>query len=309
MPAFLLRRLVHAIFVVWGVITVIFVVMRLVPGNPAALLLGPSATPAQIAALRRQLGLGQSPAVQYVHYLGGVLHLDFGTSYLSGQSAVSLIRQSAGASAYLAAVAAVLSILVGVPLGMLAARTSGRWTDKVISALAGVAQAIPNFWLGIVLILVVAGDLRLVPSAGDATWDSVVMPAITLALPFIGIIVRLMRGDLIEVMSQGYIQTARAKGLSELQILRDHATRNSLIPVVTVAGLETGTLLGGAVVVETVFGWPGVGRLLVNSINNLDFSVVQATVAFIAVIFVVVNLLVDIGYGLLDPRIRMAAEK
>jgi peptide/nickel transport system permease protein len=307
MGAFLIRRLVHAVFVVWGVITVIFVVMRLVPGDPATLLLGTSAGPGQIAELRHRLGLDQSPILQYAHYLGGVLRLDFGTSYLSGQSAVSLIAQRAGASAYLAIVAAALSIVAGVPLGMLAARTAGRLTDRLVSTASTVAQALPNFWLGIVLILIFSRFLQLVPSEGDQTWDSVVMPAVTLALPFVGIIVRLMRGDLIEVMNQGYIQTARAKGLSEATVLRAHAIRNSLIPVVTVAALEIGTLLGGAVVVETVFAWPGVGRLLIDSINNRDFSVVQAAVAFIAVIFVVVNLVVDVVYGLLDPRIRMAA--
>lgn len=307
MGAFLMWRLVHAVFVVWGVITVIFIVMRLVPGDPATLLLGTSGTPAQIAALRHQLGLDQSPLVQYVHYLNGVIHLDFGTSYLSGQSAAGLVAQRAGASAHLAIVAAALSVVVGVPLGLLAARNAGKAIDRIVSTGSTVAQALPNFWLGIVFILIFSRDLKLVPSEGDQTWDSVVMPAVTLALPFIGIIVRLMRGDLIEVMHQGYVQTARAKGLSEATVLRAHAIRNALIPVVTVAGVEIGALLGGAVVVESVFAWPGVGRLLVDSINNRDFSVVQAAVAFIAVVFVVVNLLVDVAYGLLDPRIRMGA--
>jgi ABC-type dipeptide/oligopeptide/nickel transport system permease component len=305
MGAFLTWRLIHAVFVVWGVVTVIFIVMRLVPGDPATLLLGTSGTPAQIAALRHQLGLDQSPLVQYVRYLDGAVHLDFGTSYLSGQSAASLVGQRAGASAHLALVAAALSIAAGVPLGLLAARNAGRFADKLISTGSTVAQALPNFWLGIVMILIFSRDLKLVPSAGNQTWDSVVMPAVTLALPFIGIIVRLMRGDLIEVMHQGYVQTARAKGLSEATVLRAHAVRNALIPVVTVVGVEIGALLGGAVVVESVFAWPGVGRLLVDSIDNRDFSVVQAAVAFIAVVFVVVNLLVDVAYGLLDPRIRM----
>jgi peptide/nickel transport system permease protein len=307
MGAFLIRRIVHSVFVIWGVITVIFVVMRLVPGDPATLLLGTSATPAEIASLRDRLGLNDNALLQYVHFVLGALRLDFGDSYISGQSAVSLIGQRAGASAYLAAVAALISVVVGVPLGMFAARKPGGWTDKIVTTTSTVAQALPNFWLGIVLILVFARYLQILPSAGNTNWNSVIMPAVTLALPFIGIMVRLMRGDLIEVMSQGYIQTARAKGLSELAVLRSHATRNSLIPVVTVAGLEIGTLLGGAVVVETVFGWPGVGRLLVDSINNRDFSVVQGVAAFVAVIFVVVNLLVDIAYGLLDPRIRMVS--
>jgi ABC-type dipeptide/oligopeptide/nickel transport system permease component len=297
---------VHSVFVFWGVITVIFVMMRVVPSDPAPLLLGTSATPAEISALRTRLGLDQSFLAQYFHYFSGVLHLQFGTSYINGQSASHLVFERATASAYLALVAAALSLIVAVPLGILAARFASRPLDRLITSTSTVAQAIPNFWLGIVFILVFARYLRLVPGAGNTTWDSVVLPAVTLSLPFIGILVRLLRGDMVEVLSQGYIQTARAKGLSETLVLRDHAVRNSLVPVVTVAGLEIGTLLGGAVVIETVFGWPGVGRLLIDSINTQDYSVVQAAVAFVAVIFIVVNLAVDLLYALLDPRIRLA---
>jgi peptide/nickel transport system permease protein len=307
--AFILRRLVHSVFVVWGVITVIFIVMRVAPGDPAVLLLGPSATPDGIAALRTRLGLDDSLIVQYVHFIPGALRLDFGTSYLNGQAATSLVAGRVLASAELAGVALLISVSVGIPLGILAARRARGWQDRIISVTSTVAMALPSFWLGIVFILVFARYLKLLPSAGNATWASVIMPALTLSVPFIGILVRLMRGNLIEVLSQGYIQTARAKGLTERAVLYGHATRNSLIPVVTVAGLELGTLLGGAVVIETVFGWPGVGRLLIDSINGRDFSVVQAAVALIAVIFIVVNLLVDVIYGLLDPRIRLAATK
>jgi ABC-type dipeptide/oligopeptide/nickel transport system permease component len=307
--AFVIRRVVHSVFVLWGVITVIFVMMRVVPSDPASLLLGTSATPDEIRALQERLGLNESLAAQYGHYFSGVFQLHFGSSYINGQSATHLVFERASASAYLAVVAAVLSLVVAMPLGILAARYVGRWPDRLITSTSTVAQAVPNFWLGIVFILIFARYLRLVPGAGNATWDSVVLPAIALSMPFIGILVRLLRGDMAEVMSQGYIQTARAKGLSETLVLRDHAVRNSLVPVVTVAGLEIGTLLGGAVVTETVFGWPGVGRLLVDSINTQDYSVVQAAVAFIAVVFIVVNLCVDLLYGVLDPRIRLADGK
>jgi len=306
---FVVRRVAHSAFVLWGVITVIFVIMRVVPSDPASLLLGTSATPQEISDLRARLGLNESFITQYGHYFWGVLRLRFGTSYLNGQSAAHLVFERATASAYLAVVAAALSVLIAVPLGILAAKYAGRWPDRLITSTSTVVQAVPNFWLGIVFILIFARYLRLVPGAGNATWDSVVMPAVTLSLPFIGILVRLLRGDMVEVLSQGYVQTARAKGLSETLVLRDHAVRNSLLPVVTVAGLEIGTLLGGAVVIETVFGWPGVGRLLVDSINTRDYSVVQAAVAFIAVVFIVVNLFVDLLYGVLDPRIRLAYGK
>jgi len=305
MTRYILRRIGQAVIVVFGVVTVIFVVVRLVPGDPAALLLGPAASAADVAALREHLGLDRPIVVQYLQYLVDAVKLDFGTSYVTNQPASTAVLSRFGATVYLALVALAMSLVISVPLGVLAARRAGRFADRAISSGSLAAQAMPNFWIGVVLILVFARAWHLFPSAGNSQPLSVIMPAFTLAIPFIGILVRLLRGSLLETMAQGYIQTAWAKGLSGRRVFYRHAVRNSLIPFVTVAGLELGALLGGGVVVETVFGWPGMGRLLVTSIDSRDFSVVQAAVAFMAISFVVVNLAVDIVYAFLDPRIRL----
>ncbi len=307
MTGYVLRRVGQAVFVVFGVVTVIFVVVRLVPGDPAALLLGPSATPEEVVQLRSQLGLDQPLIVQYVQYLWDAVRLDFGTSYVTGQPATVAVADRLGATAYLAVAGLLVSLLVSIPLGVLAAKRATRFTDHAISSVSLALQAMPNFWIGIVFILLFSRTLHLFPPAGNTELLSVVLPAVTLALPFIGILIRLLRGSLLETMGLGYVQTARAKGLSERVVFYKHAMRNSLIPVVTIAGLELGALLGGGVVVETVFAWPGMGRLLVTSIGARDFSVVQAAVAFMAVAFVIVNLLVDLLYAYLDPRIRLEA--
>jgi peptide/nickel transport system permease protein len=307
MFTYVLRRLGQAVVVVFGVVTVIFVVVRLVPGDPAALLLGPAATTDEIDALRTRLGLDQPLFVQYGRYLWDAVQLDFGTSYVTGQPATVAVAERLGATAYLAVAALLVTLLVSIPLGVVAARRAGLFADRFVSSTSLALQAMPNFWVGIVLILLLARAVHLFPPAGNTQPLSVVLPAVTLALPFIGIMVRLLRGSLLETMSQGFIQTARAKGLPERVVFYKHAMRNSLIPVVTIAGLELGALLGGGVVVEVVFAWPGIGRLLVTAIEGRDFAVVQAAVAFMAVAFVVANLLVDILYAYLDPRIRLEA--
>lgn len=307
MIKYVLRRIGEALVVVFGVVTVIFVVVRLVPGDPAAMLLGPAATPDEVADLRIRLGLDQPLIVQYGSYLLDAARLDFGTSYVTGQPATVAVAERFGATAYLAVVALLVTLLVSIPLGVVAARRAGRFADRFISSASLALQAMPNFWVGVVLILLLARAVHLFPPAGNTQPLSVVLPAVTLALPFVGILVRLLRGSLLETLGQGYIQTARAKGLRERTVFYKHAMRNSLIPVVTIAGLELGALLGGGVVVEAVFAWPGIGRLLVTAIDARDFAVVQAAVAFMAVAFVIANLLVDILYAYLDPRIRLEA--
>ena len=295
MTSYVLRRLMYAIFGIWGVVTVIFIVVRVVPGNPASLILGISATPQQIAELKARLGLDQSVALQYVHYLDGAIHLNFGNSYIYNEPASHLVLGRLGATAYLAVVATAIAAIVSLPLAVLAARFEDRWPDRAISGAALTTQSLPSFWIGIEFILIFARYLRLLPASGNESWTSVILPAVTLAVPFLGIFVRLMRSDLVDVLRQNYIRTARAKGLSERIVLVHHATRNSLIPLVTVAGLELGALLGGAVVVENVFAWPGIGSLLVTAINDRDFNVVQASIMYIAGVIVVLNLLVARG--------------
>lgn len=308
MGAYVVRRLFFSLFVLWGAVTIIFVVLRLVPGDPAYIMLGPDADQAQVAALRAQLGLDQSLIQQYATYLANVVHLDFGESFRLNADSMSLVLQRVPATIQLATAALVLSLLVGLPLGVIAALRAHTWVDRTISVFSLMGQSTPSFWLGIVLILVFARGLKVLPSAGSGTWAHLVLPTITLALPFLAILVRLTRSGLLEVVHEGYVQTARAKGLGEGIVILVHAMRNALIPIVTVVGLQFGALLGGTVIVETVFAWPGVGRLLIDSIGRRDYGVVQASILLVATIFVLINLLVDLVYGFLDPRVRLAGD-
>ncbi|TCC45251.1 ABC transporter permease [Kribbella capetownensis] len=308
MGAYVVRRLVFSLFVLWGAVTIIFVVLRLVPGDPAYIMLGPDADQAQVDALRAQLGLDHSLIQQYATYLANVVHLDFGQSFRLNADSMSLVMQRVPATIQLATTALLLSLLIGLPLGVIAALRAHSWVDRTISVFSLMGQSTPSFWLGIVLILVFARGLKVLPSAGSGTWSHLVLPTITLALPFLAILVRLTRSGLLEVVHEGYVQTARAKGLGEGIVILVHALRNALIPIVTVVGLQFGALLGGTVIVETVFAWPGVGRLLIDSIGRRDYGVVQASILLVATIFVVINLLVDLLYGFLDPRVRLAGD-
>jgi ABC-type dipeptide/oligopeptide/nickel transport system permease component len=308
MGAYVVRRLFFSLFVLWGAVTIIFVVLRLVPGDPAYIMLGPDADQAQVAALRAQLGLDQSLIQQYATYLANVVHLDFGESFRLNADSMSLVLQRVPATIQLATTALLLSLLIGLPLGVIAALRAHSWVDRAISVFSLMGQSTPSFWLGIVLILVFARGLKVLPSAGSGTWSHLVLPTITLALPFLAILVRLTRSGLLEVVHEGYVQTARAKGLGEGIVILVHALRNALIPIVTVVGLQFGALLGGTVIVETVFAWPGVGRLLIDSIGRRDYGVVQASILLVATIFVGINLLVDLLYGFLDPRVRLAGD-
>lgn len=305
MPAYVARRLFFSIFVLWGAVTVIFIVVRFAPGDPAVVMLGPTATAEQLASARERYGLDDSLLVQYGIYLQNVIQLDFGQSFRLGGDAFGHVLDRIPATLRLGAVAMGLILLLSFPLGVFAALRNGGIVDRTISTVSLTGQSLPNFWVGIVLILIFARTFGVLPSAGDATWRHLVLPAITLALPFLSVLIRLVRGGLLEVMNEDYVRTARSKGLSERLVVWVHAVRNALIPVVTVAGLQLGQLLGGAVIVETVFSWPGIGRLLVDAISNRDYTVVQATVFFIASLFVLINLAVDVLYGYLDPRVRV----
>jgi ABC-type dipeptide/oligopeptide/nickel transport system permease component len=308
MGAYVVRRLFFSLFVLWGAVTIVFVVLRLVPGDPAYIMLGPDADQAQVAALQAQLGLDQPLIQQYATYLANVVHLDFGESFRLNADSMSLVLQRVPATIQLATTALLLSLLIGLPLGVIAALRAHSWVDRTISVFSLMGQSTPSFWLGIVLILVFARGLKVLPSAGSGTWSHLVLPTITLALPFLAILVRLTRSGLLEVVHEGYVQTARAKGLGESVVILVHALRNALVPIVTVVGLQFGALLGGTVIVETVFAWPGVGRLLIDSIGRRDYGVVQAAILLVATIFVVINLLVDLLYGFLDPRVRLAGD-
>lgn len=307
MLGYTMRRLLLAVFVLWGVATVVFVIVRMVPADPALLIAGDSATPEQLAALRKEMGLDLPLIVQYLQFLAHAIVGDFGDSYRQGVPAMTLIGQVLPNTALLALLACLLALVISLPLGLLAALRAGRFTDRAVSVGSIVVQALPGFWVGVVLILVFSRVLQWLPSSGLTSPQSLILPTIVLALPFLAILTRLTRSGLLEVIGEGYINTARAKGLAERTVIFPHAIRNALIPIVTVVGLEFGTLLGGAVITETVFSFPGIGRLLVSAILARDYNVVQACVIVIAAIFVVINLVVDLLYAYLDPRVRLAS--
>lgn len=304
---YVLRRLLLAVFVLWGVATVVFIVVRMVPADPALLIAGETATPQQLAALRHDMGLDQPLILQYLQYLGKAVVGDFGNSYLQSVPAMFLIGQVLPNTALLAVLACALALVVSFPLGLIAALRVNGLADRAVTTSSLVVQALPGFWVGVVLLLIFSRTLKWLPSAGLTNAQSLILPAIVLALPFIAILTRLTRSGLLEVVGEGYIQTARAKGLAERTVIFPHAIRNATIPIVTVVGLEFGTLLGGAVITETVFSFPGVGRLLVTSIQTRDYNVAQACVIIVAVAFVLINLLVDLLYAYLDPRMRLVS--
>lgn len=305
MSRYLVTRLGYSLFVLWGALTIIFLAIRVAPGDPAAMMVGPGGTEADVEALREKLGLDESIPVQYGRYLSDVARMDFGDSLWLNRPVASEVASRIAMTARLAGAAALIGIAVSFPLGIAAALRRGKVMDGLISVFSLLGQSVPSFWLGIMLILVFARRLQVLPSAGSSGWSHLVLPSITLAMPLIGVLTRLVRSGLLDVLYEDYVRTAWSKGLSRRAVLMSHAMRNTLIPVITVIGLQLGNLLGGAVIVETVFGWPGIGRLLVDAINQRDYPLVQVAVLFITVTFVVINLLVDLSYGVLDPRIRI----
>lgn len=304
MKGFLLQRALLSLLALWGVVTLVFFVLRVVPGDPAAIFAGPSATPTQIAEVRTRLGFDRPLLVQYVSFAIRLGRLNLGDSYRWGRPVIPLVLERLPATVLLATAALFIAVLTSLPLGTLAARFHGHWQDRAISLASLAGQALPNFWVGLILILIFAAKLRLLPSSGIGSWKNLVMPAFTLAMPFLGVLVRLVRAGLLEVLSEDYIRSARARGLGETAVLFKHAGRNALIPVVTMIGLQFAQMLGGTVVIETVFGWPGLGRLLIDAVSNRDYAVVQAAIIMIALAFTTVNFLVDVSYGILDPRVR-----
>jgi peptide/nickel transport system permease protein len=301
---YLAGRLGYALFVLWGAVTIVFVTVRVVPGDPAQLMVGAEGTRQDVEALRHRFGLDRPLGVQYAAYMSEAVRLRFGDSLRLEEPAAHAVAQRFPATATLAFAAMSLAVATSLPLGIAAAMARRSWLDHAVSVLSLLSQSVPNFWLGIMGILIFARTLRWLPSAGIGGLDHLVLPAVSLALLVIGILTRLTRSGLIDVVNEDYVRTAYAKGLSARPVIARHALPNALIPVITVAGLQLGHLLAGAVIVETVFAWPGVGRLLVDAISNRDYPIVQAAVLFITGSFIVINLLVDLSYAYLDPRIR-----
>jgi|SRR5690625_369732 len=305
MTGYLLRRFLYSIFVIWGVVIIIFFVIRVIPGDPAAVMLGTSATEEQVLDLRQALGLNDPLFLQYVNYIKDVVNLDFGESFKFGGPALDHVLYRLPFTVTLAVSSIIIAVIISFPLGILAARKSNTFTDWLISSGSLLGQSLPTFWVGIMLILIFARFLGMLPSGGSGSIAHLILPALTLCLPFIGMIVRLVRNGILDELNRGYVQTARSKGLKESVVFYVHVLRNVLIPVVTVMGLLLGEFIGSAIIIEVVFSWPGIGRLLVDSILNRDYAIVQATVVIIATFYVLLNLIVDILYGLIDPRIQL----
>jgi peptide/nickel transport system permease protein len=300
---FLVRRLLAAVPVVLGVVLLIMATIDLIPGDPAALMLGEGATQEMVQRLRKSLDLDQPLPVRYVRYVGRLVQGDLGRSIREGRRVNEEIADVWPATAQLGLVALVLATAVGIPLGVLSARWPYSLFDNLVRIVSLFGLSMPIFWTGIVLIVVFSLWLGWLPAGGRGTGLHLVLPAVTLATPTIAMLARMTRSTMLEVLREDYIRTARAKGAGQRRVLVRHALRNALIPIVTVMGLQTGQLLGGAVLTETVFAWPGIGRMLVRAIFARDYVLLQGGVLVLAVTFVVINLLVDLSYAALDPRI------
>lgn len=303
MAAFLVRRVTAGALTVLVVTLVVFIMLRL-SGDPAALLLPPDASIEQIQALRERLGLNQHLAAQYWQFLSRALQGDLGVSFRYKQPSLGLVLDHLPATLLLAGAALALAVVLGIPLGMLAAIRRQSWVDRTVQGMAALGQSAPVFWIGMMLILVFAVQLEWFPVSGRYTASSILLPASTLAIFNLGLLMRVVRSEVLDILGMDYVRTARAKGLHASRVLTQHVLRNSALGTVTVVGLQLGALLGGAVVTETVFAWPGLGRLTVDAIYIRDFPLVVAAVFVIAVMITALNILTDISYALLDPRIR-----
>ena len=307
MLSYLMRRLVLLVFVVWGVVSVTFVV-TLKAGDPAAFMYHIRETKEEIEELRRRLGLDRPLHEQYVKYLGKAIQGDFGSSIRHRQPATALILERLPYTLLLGGLALIVSFFLALPIGVLAAVKRGTSLDGFTMLFALVGQAIPVFWLGILLILIFGVWLRWLPVSGAGSLKHLVLPAATLAAYPLARNARLVRSSVLEVLGREYVTTARAKGLKDWTVLIRHVLRNALMPIMTLNALDLGSLLGGAVITESVFGWPGMGRLTVLAIRDWDYPVVQAGVALIAMTYVLANLFVDLLYLALDPRIRLEGQ-
>ena len=305
MLRYLVGRLISAVITLLVVSAVVFVVAHLT-GDPVRLLLPIEASNEEVARVRHDLGLDQPLPLQYVTFLGQALHGDLGTSLRYRQPALAVIESRLPATAYLALAAMFIALVIAVPAGILSAARPGGVADGIARVVSLLGQALPAYWLGIMLIIVFAVWLRWLPAAGATSPTSVVLPAITLGLWPTARISRVLRASLLEALNADYVRTARAKGLAEARGVLLHAIRNALLPAITVIGLSVGLVFGGAIITETVFAWPGVGRLLLEAVSQRDYPMVQAIVLTFSGLFLLINLGVDLLYGALDPRIRLS---
>lgn len=301
---YIFKRLLLLIPTLLGVVTIVFLMVRIIPGDPAEVIGGVMASQEDVERIRIQLGLDKPIHVQYAVFITQLLTFDLGTSARTGAPVISEIAFRLPNTVLLAIVSLAIGSSIGLLLGVLAATKRGTILDRLASTAAVLGFSMPVYWLGLMLIIVFAVQLRLLPAGGSGSPSHLVLPALTLSLVLMGNIARMTRGSMIDVLDQSYIRVTRAKGLAEVIVVYGHALRNALIPVITIMGLQFGQLLGGAVLTETVFAWPGMGKLTVDSILARDYSMVQGCIFIFALMFAMVNLLVDILYACVNPRIR-----
>ncbi|MFW5796648.1 MAG: ABC transporter permease [Alkalispirochaeta sp.] len=308
MTGYILRRILRGTLTLWLVVTFVFVVLRL-SGDPAYSILPPDAPPEAFESFRKSWGLDEPIWNQYVVYFQNILRGNLGRSILDGRDAWTVVRERIPKTLTLMGLGLFLSLSIGVPAGVYAALHRNTWKDRGIMSFAVFGYSLPNFFLGVLLILVFSIKLRILPTSGSDTWRHYIMPVVTISAWSTGVLVRFVRGSMLEVLGSPYVRTAHAKGLSRERVVNTHALPNAAIPTMTIVGFMVGMLIGGGVVTETVFAWPGVGRLLVTSVGNRDLAVVQIIVLLLSVAMVTANTVVDILYAVVDPRIRLYKKK
>ncbi|NUO63788.1 MAG: ABC transporter permease [Gemmatimonadaceae bacterium] len=302
----LARRLLLAIPSLAGVLVVVFLLLYVAPGDPVMAMVGERADPKTIARLRAELRLDDPLPVQFAHYAGGVLRGDLGRSYITGRPILSDLLERFPKTLQLAGAAMLLAAVCGITLGVLAARRPGGWTDRLSLGIAYLGISFPVYWIGLILILVFAVQLRWLPPSGFGRPEHLILPALALGMRSIAFLARMTRSAMLEALGSDYSRTARAKGVRERAVVVRHALRNALIPVITVLGLDFGAYLTGSILTETIFSWPGLGRYVVNAIARRDLPGVQGAVLFMSVVFVIVNLITDLAYAKSDPRVRLS---
>ncbi len=304
MLSYVLKRLLSTIPVLIGISMLLFFMLRMLPGDPAQVLAGQMASPAEIENIRTQLGLDRPVYEQYLSYMSRLARLDLGRSARTQNPVIEEIWARLPNTALLAVVAISLACLFGIPAGIISAVRPYTWVDYLVTLGALFGISMPVFWLGLMLVVLFSVVLRWLPAGGTGSWQHVVLPSVTLASFVVAFIARMTRSTMLETLAQDYTTTARSKGLRENVVIIKHALKNALIPIVTVVGLQFGLLLGGAVLTETVFAWPGIGRLIVDSILARDYPVIQGTILIFGLLYILVNLAIDLAYAVIDPRIR-----
>ncbi|MBI2150849.1 MAG: ABC transporter permease [Acidobacteria bacterium] len=304
MFAFIVRRLALTLPVVWIVVTLVFGLIHMVPGDPVAQMLGEGASVTEVERLRRELGLDRPVFEQYRSYIAGLIRGDLGLSFRNQEAVASSIISRYPATIELAVAATLFSVMLALPFGVVSAVRRGRAPDRLIGFVSLLGVSLPNFVLGPVLMLLFSIALGLLPVSGRGGFSHLILPAVTLGGALAAITTRMVRDSMLEEIQQDYVRTARAKGLAERIVLFKHALRNGLIPIITVLGLQAGTLLAGAIITETIFSWPGLGRLTIQAINARDYPLVQGCILTIVLSYILINLVTDVLYSVVDPRIR-----